>query len=445
VTAQANRTPRKVQELQAKLGLVAKVAPERRFHALYDKLYRRDILETAWQAVRANRGAAGVDRQTISDIEATGVGQFLDTIQAQLQDGSYRPAPVRRVYIPKANGGKRPLGIAAVRDRVVQAAIKLVIEPIFEVDFLNCSYGFRPGRKAHDALHAIRDAVHRGNYFVVDADIRACFDSFDHDLLIRAVARRICDRKVLRLIRQFIKAGVMEEGSLRTATAGTPQGGPLSPLLANALLHGLDVMWSRRGAEYGQLIRYADDSVIICRTRGDAERAMERLRAILTKLQLQMSEEKTRIADLRWGKEGFDFLGFHHHMRRMWQRPGVTALYRWPSQKARKAFRHRVAEITARSQVEKDLSEVIGALNPVIRGWGNYFADGQSAPVFGQLDMYVRLRLSIWRNHKHRQRRHRWGRGTKGLGEQHGLVRLSGMTGRADPRMPRRDGPMRAV
>ena len=175
MTAQANRTPWKVQELRTKLGLAAKENPKRRFHALYDKVCRRDVLEAAWQAVRANRGAAGVDRQTITDIENAGVEKFLDAVQTELQNGSYRPAPVRRVYIPKANGGKRPLGIASIRDRVVQAAVKQVIEPIFEADFLDCSYGFRPGRKAHDALHAIRDTVHRGNYFVVDADIRACF------------------------------------------------------------------------------------------------------------------------------------------------------------------------------------------------------------------------------------------------------------------------------
>lgn len=436
MTAQANRTPWKVQELRTKLGLAAKENPKRRFHALYDKVCRRDVLEAAWQAVRANRGAAGVDRQTITDIENAGVEKFLDAVQTELQNGSYRPAPVRRVYIPKANGGKRPLGIASIRDRVVQAAVKQVIEPIFEADFLDCSYGFRPGRKAHDALHAIRDTVHRGNYFVVDADIRACFDSFDHDLMIRAVARRVSDQKLLRLVRQFVKAGVMEEGQVRAVTTGTPQGGPLSPLLANAVLHGLDVMWCRRGSEYGRPIRYADDSVIVCRTQHQAQRAMERLREILGKLRLEMSEEKTRIADLRWGREGFNFLGFHHHMRRMWRRPKVTALYRWPTQKARKALRERVAAITSRSSVGRDIAEVVGDLNPVIRGWGNYFADGQSAPVFGQLDMYIRMRLSILESHKHKRRMHRWGHESAYYSARFGLARLSAMNGRAEPRMP---------
>lgn len=439
VTARDNRairTSSKAQLLRTKLGLAAKADPKRKFHALYDKIYRLDILGLAWTAVRANRGAPGVDRETIDDIEAHGVSAFLTELQAALREGTYRPLPVRRVYIPKGNGGRRPLGIATVRDRVVQAAVKLVLEPIFEVDFLDCSYGFRPGRSAHDALHAIRETVHQRNDFVVDADIRQFFDSIEHDLLMRAVARRVADPKMLHLIREFVAAGVMEDGNLRAVTTGTPQGGPLSPLLANAVLHGLDLMWQRKGTEYGHLIRYADDAVILCPTLQKAEHAMRRLKGILGALQLELNEEKTKLVDLRWGKEGFFFLGFYHRTRRMAGKKG-TPLYRWPSPKACKALRERIQVITARDKTGKDEKDVVKELNLLLRGWGTYFADGHSAVVFAKMDRYVRLRLSIWENRKHKRRTHEWGsQATTEHFKRIGLYRLSGTVRYGDSRMP---------
>src|SRR5215207_1070583 len=254
----------RVRELQRALYRAAKAAPERRFHALYDKVHRRDVLERAWESVRANRGAAGVERY--------GIDRLLDELATDLKDGRWRPLPARRVLIPKPGREElRPLSIPAVRDRIVQAALKTVIEPIFEADFVECSFGFRPKRSAHDALQVLIDESWRGRRWVVETDIASCFEAIPHDRLVAAIGERICDRKLLKLLRTLLRAGVMEQGAVRRSVTGTPQGGVVSPLLCNVYLHRLDRVWSARGC--GVLVRYADDLVVMCKSKGEAERA----------------------------------------------------------------------------------------------------------------------------------------------------------------------------
>jgi group II intron reverse transcriptase/maturase len=300
-----------VRELQRTLYRAAKADPGRRFHALFDKVYRRDVLERAWELVRANRGAAGIDRQTIADVERYGVGRLLDELAADLKEGRWRPLPARRVFIPKPGRDElRPLSIPAVRDRIVQAAARIVIEPIFEADMLECSFGFRPRRSSHDALQVLVDEAWGGRRWVAESDIANCFEAIPHSGLMSAIEERIVDRQVLKLLRAMVRAGVMEDRAIRRSDAGTPQGGVISPCLCNVYLHRLDRQWAERGI--GVLVRYADDIVVMCRTRAEAERAVTALRAILSELGLTLKDAKTRIVPLREGGEGLNFLGFHH-------------------------------------------------------------------------------------------------------------------------------------
>src|SRR5438270_9919778 len=266
-----------VRELQRALYRAAKADPGRRFHALYDKVYRRDVLERAWELVRANKGAAGIDRQTIADVEQYGIAKLLDELAADLKDGNYRPLAARRVFIPKPGSPteQRPLSIPTVRDRVAQAALKTVIEPIFEADMLECSFGFRPRRSAHDALQILVDEAWRGRRWVAESDIANCFEAIPRSGLMAAVEERISDRHVLKLLRAMLRAGVMQDGAVARSTAGTPQGGGLSPCLANIYLHRLDRQWADRGT--GVLVRYADDLLALCHSRQEAERALAAL------------------------------------------------------------------------------------------------------------------------------------------------------------------------
>jgi RNA-directed DNA polymerase len=401
----ANTPSGKVRQLQRQLYVCAKRSRTRRFHALYDRIYRSDVLWEAWRRVRSNGGAAGIDAETIRAIEDRGVGEFLTEIAAALRAGRYRPSPVKRRYIPKADGKQRPLGIPTVRDRVVQMATKLVIEPIFEADFQPCSYGFRPKRSATQALEAIREAGNRGLNFVVDADIQGYFDSIQRETLLELLKERLSDRRVLKLIRQWLEAGVMEDGTVRETLAGTPQGGVISPLLANIYLNKLDRIWAARCGQLGVLVRYADDFVAMCRTESQAREALRRIGLVMHRLGLTLHPAKTRLVDLRRGKESFVFLGCTLRKKRSIQRnPRWHFLQRWPSPKATKKLRDRVRELTSKRQSGKDVKQIIAELTPVLRGWGNYFRSGNADREFHKMDSFVLLRLRRWQFRRGGQR-----------------------------------------
>ncbi len=427
-----------VRALQHALYRAAKADPGRRFHALYDKVSRSDVLWRAWVVVRANNGAPGIDKTTLAEVEEYGVARLLGELASELREGRYRPLPARRVFIPKpGTSEQRPLSIPPVRDRIVQAAVKIVLEPVFEADFLPVSFGFRPRRPAHDALQVLIDECWRGRRWVVETDIASCFSAIPHDQLMQAVEERICDQPVLKLLRVMLRAGVMEDGQVRRPVTGTPQGGVISPVMCNVYLHRADREWDERD---GVLVRYADDAVVMCWSRSQAERALERLTALLAGLGLEPKAAKTRIVHLEAGGEGFDFLGFHHRLVRSRGLNGkkpVTFLARWPADKAMQHARDRLRELTRRSRLRLPVKWIVEDMNRFLRGWAAYFRFGNSAARFCKIRNYARMRLALVISKRHRRcRGFGWSVVTYQSPNQLGLVTLSGIV--VDPR-PFRD------
>jgi RNA-directed DNA polymerase len=426
----ANTAEDKIRRLQVKLYQAAKQSPARRFHALYDKLYRADILYRAWEQVCRNRGAAGVDGVTIAQVEAAGIALFLNELAEELKAERYHPLPSRRVWLPKPQGDRRPLGVPALRDRIVETAAKLVLEPIFEADFLDCSYGYRPRRSAHQALDRLREEVRRGRRWVVDTDIKSFFDVLDHQRLMECLRERLSDRRMLRLLRGWLKAGVLDGQTLLHPDVGTPQGAVISPLLANVYLTRVDRAWEAERGSKGVLLRFADDLVIMCWTRAEAEAALQTLRQLLAVLGLEVAEAKTRIVQLSPERPGIDFLGFHHRIVRGFRKPRSHFLARWPSQKAMRTARARIRNLTDRRWLLRPVPDVVDAVNRFLRGWTAYFGRGNSTRHFHVIDQYVTERLSLFLSKKHGRSGRRYGGYLLGHSANIGLCRLVGTIGR---------------
>jgi group II intron reverse transcriptase/maturase len=406
MSAEKAMNVRKAQALQSKLSHAAKQSLDRKFGALYDKIYREDVVWVAWRRVRSNKGAPGIDGQSIEYIEEViGVEAFLEEIREELHAKRYRPQAVRRCWIDKpGKPEKRPLGIPVIKDRVIQMATKLVIEPIFETNFLTCSYGFRPDRSTHMAIEAIHKSItFKWQNVVIDADIVGFFNNIRQDILLNLLRRRISDPRVLKLIKGWLEAGVMEEGEFIEADGlGTPQGGVISPLLSNIYLHSFDKMFHMSGIQ-GTLVRYCDDFVVLL--RGNGRRVLGKVRQMLSRLGLELHRDKTRIVHAR---KGFDFLGVHFRLCRTTGRASKRKWYcaAWPSDRSVKRIKDRLGQVIGR-RYYMSLEEMIAELNPVIRGWNNYHI--RVGPVvvkkrFKGLKAFIRERIRIFLKRKYSDR-----------------------------------------
>jgi len=383
-----------VQELQRKLLQKAKSQPGFRFYALYDKVYRIDVLSKAWERVKSNKGASGIDGQTFEDIEEIGIDKFLKGIQQELKAKTYRPQPARVVYIPKPDGTKRLLSIPTIKDRIAQTTLKLIIEPIFEADFEDCSYGFRPNKSSHEAALEVRKLLNFGYTEVIETDVEDCFGSIPHRELLDMVAKRVVDGNILWLIKLFLKAGVMESNNRRTDDKGTPQGGVISPLLANIYLNNIDKCWKPLN-NTARLIRYADDLVIMTKYR--SEKTMAKLEEIVTRLKLRLKQNKTRILNAK--SETFDFLGFTF-IRDLNRNKDKRTTYFYPSHKAENAIRGKIRQIVDYRRPVK-VEQVVKELTPVLRGWVNYFRIANSSKKFGKIKFYTAQRIrKFMRRHR---------------------------------------------
>jgi RNA-directed DNA polymerase len=401
-------TPEKIRELQRRLYRKAKQEKEYRFYLLYDKVYRMDILSHAYRLVRANKGAPGIDGETFEEIEEReGAERYLQEIAGKLQREGYKPQAVRRVYIPKAAGGRRPLGIPVIKDRIVQMAVKIVIEPIFEADFQDNSYGFRPKRDAHQAVDDVRNRLLEGKTDVIDADISKYFDTIPHDKLMQVVAKRIVDKQILKLIKMWLKAPIVEEREdgkreYKGNDQGTPQGGVISPLLANIYLNVLDTLWAVKKVQErlgARLVRYADDSVVLC--RGNTARILNGFKKVLNDMGLALNAEKTRAVDAR--NESFSFLGFTIGIRRS-PRTGRRYPHIEPSKQAQKRVRSEIKRLTTEQYSAVPTDVVIRRVNQVARGWVGYFRYGNCTKALVILKRYLVHRMRIYLRRKHHYR-----------------------------------------